>query len=323
VGILRISLNRFISFLLLGLVGFVLITACNPISKQNIYSTAESPESACHIVQHKMGETCVPTEPKRIITLSAPTLNNALALGVKPIASTYFYQNEVVSSLHGQGIEFLGRSQPDLEKMLRIKPDLILGWEVTGSEIYSLLSQIAPTALGEWEGPLSWQEHFNFVAEVLDKTEAAQAAWHRYEQRVKQLKDALGDRYQDKKVSFIHLGTRGIESDVKNSFAGSILNDVGLQRSAAQDVVAPYGIISISEEELLEKADGDILFVATWNDDAEQVLKQLQQKPLWQQLQAVQQNHLYFVNFPVWTGSSLLAADAVIDDLFKYLINTP
>ncbi|MBE9156979.1 iron-siderophore ABC transporter substrate-binding protein [Nodosilinea sp. LEGE 06152] len=269
-----------------------------------------------------MGETCVPAEPKRIVTLSAPTLNNALVLGVKPIASTYFYQDEVVSSLQGKGIEFLGRSQPDLERMLLLKPDLILGWEVTGSEIYSLLSQIAPTVLGRWEGPLSWQEHFNFVAEVLGKTEAAQAAWSDYEQRVKQLKEALGDRYQDQKVSFIHFGSRGIESDVKNSFAGSILNEVGLQRSAAQDVTAPYGIISISEEELLEKADGDILFITTWTGDDQQVLKRLQQKPLWQQLRAVQQNRLYFVSFPAWTGSSLLAAAAVIDDLYKYLINT-
>lgn len=322
-AILRIRLNRFISSLLLGIVGFILITACNSMPEQNMHSTAESPGAACYVVQHKMGETCVPTEPKRVVTLSAPTLNNALVLGVKPVGSTYFYQSEFIKFLQSKEIEFLGRSQPNLEKMLLLKPDLILGWEVTGSEIYSLLSKIAPTVLGEWQGPLSWQEHFNFVAEVLGKTEAAQAAWHHYEQRVKQLKDALGDRYQDKKISFIHFGTRGIESDVKNSFAGSILNDVGLQRSAAQDVIAPYGIISISEEELLEKADGDILFITTWTEEHKQVLNQLQQKPLWQQLQAVQQDHLYFVSFPVWTGASLPAADALIDDLFNYLVNTP
>lgn len=136
------------------------------------------------------------------------------------------------------------------------------------------------------------------------------------QQRVEELKIALGNSYKDKTISFIHLGNRGIESDVKNSFAGSILNDIGLRRPQGQNVNAPYGIISISKEEL-NKADGDILFLTTWSDNDKQVLKKLQQKPLWKQLQAVQQNHVYFVDFATWTGSNLLAANALIDDLFK------
>ncbi|MUL37193.1 hypothetical protein BWI75_12815 [Gloeocapsopsis sp. AAB1 = 1H9] len=269
-----------------------------------------------------MGETCVPTEPKRVVTLSAPTLNNALALGVKPVGSTYFYQSEFIRSPQSKEIKFLGRSQPDLEQMLLLKPDLILGWEVTGREIYSLLSKIAPTALGKWEGPLSWQEHFNFVAEVLGKTEVAQAAWKQYYHKIEKLKEAFGDRFQSKKISFIHLGFRGIESDTNNSFAGSILKDAGLQRPDAQNITAPGGILSISEEEL-DKADGDVLFVATWTDNDQEFLAKLKQKPLWQRLQAVQQNRVYIVSFPNWTGGSLLAANAVIDDLFKYLVNSP
>ena len=72
----------------------------------------------CHNIQHIMGETCVPTEPKRVVTLSAPTLNNVLALAVKPVGSTYFYQSEFIRSPQSKEIKFLGRSQPDLEKML-------------------------------------------------------------------------------------------------------------------------------------------------------------------------------------------------------------
>ncbi len=42
-----------------------------------------------------MGETCIPTAPKRIITLSALTLNNALLLGVKPLGSTHFLDDRL------------------------------------------------------------------------------------------------------------------------------------------------------------------------------------------------------------------------------------
>jgi iron complex transport system substrate-binding protein len=65
------------------------------------------------------------------------------------------------------------------------------------------------------------------------------------------------------------------------------------------------------------------LFVATWTDSDQEFLAKLKQKPLWQRLQAVQQNRVYIVSFSNWTGGSLLAANAVIDDLFKYLVNSP
>jgi iron complex transport system substrate-binding protein len=39
-----------------------------------------------------MGETCVPLKPKRIITLSSDnTLDALIALGIKPIGFTSFY----------------------------------------------------------------------------------------------------------------------------------------------------------------------------------------------------------------------------------------
>ena len=315
--------NVIILSLLVSLTIF-LISACNRKaydSLPNIYKTTAS--SSCHQVQQAMEEICIPTNPQSLVTLSLVTAAIALDLKIKPVGSTNFYQTEPgYLKEKMKGIKLLGRSQPNLEKLLLIKPDLILGWESTGREIQSQLSKIAPTILLDYQGAPSWREHFNSVAEVLGKKDAAQQAWNHYYQRVEELKRALGDSYKHKKISFIHLGVRGIESDVKNSFAGSILNDIELERPEAQNVVAPYGIINISHEEL-NKADGDILFVATWTNNYKQVLKQLQQKPLWKNLRAVQENHVYFVDFPAWTGSNLLAANAVINELFKYLVNTP
>jgi iron complex transport system substrate-binding protein len=279
----------------------------------------------CRTIQHTVGRLCVPEEPKRLVTLSIVTLANAIAVNIKPIGSNNFYQStESIAYLNKEDKDFevLGRSQPNLEKLLLIKPDLIIGWSSTGKDIYPLLSRIAPTALDDFQGAPSWRDHFNFVARTLGKEKVAEEAWNSYYKKASELKSALEKHYQNKTVSFIHIGTRGIESDVNNSFAGSILKDVGLQRSKAQDVSAPYGIISISEEELY-KADGDILFVTAWTKRYKQVLTRLQQKPLWKHLKAVQNNQVYFVDFATWTGSNLLAANAVLDDLEKYLVNTP
>jgi iron complex transport system substrate-binding protein len=312
-------------FLLISLTIFLIRAYNGSVFDTAPHTSSSSPTANCRMVQQTMGEICIPTNPQRLITLSVTTLGGVLALGIQPIGSTNFYQTESYFPTYLKGkmeeVKLLGRSQPNLERMLLLKPDLIVGWQ-SSPGIYPLLSKIAPTVLLDWQGAPSWREHFNTLAEILGKKEQQEQAWNQYYQRIEELKIALGDRFQDKKISFIHLGSRGIESDVKNSFAGSILNDIGLQRPEAQNVIAPYGILSISEEEL-EKADGDILFVATWSDKEKQVFAKLTQKPLWKKLRAVQQNHVYFVNYPAWTGGNLIAADVVIDYLFKYLVNRP
>jgi ABC-type Fe3+-hydroxamate transport system substrate-binding protein len=57
--------------------------------------------------------------------------------------------------------------------------------------------------------------------------------------------------------------------------------------------------------------------------DDRQSLEKILQKPLDQSLKAAQNGHIYYVDTLTWVGSNLLAADAVIDDLYKYLVKTP
>ncbi|WP_225225746.1 ABC transporter substrate-binding protein [Komarekiella delphini-convector] len=300
-----------------------LITACSSHKFQNIVSPTNSASKNCRVVQHTIGETCVPINPRRIVTFSLPTLGNALALGVKPLGSTFIDLLDKHTYLEGKvdGIKSLGISSPNLEKILLIKPDIIIGWNAE-RQFYPLLSRIAPTVLFDWQQNKTWRELFDFVTQVLGKKEAAQQAWEHYNQRVAELKAALGDRYKNKEISVVFLAPGVIFSETKNSFPDYILQDVGLQRPKAQNVIVPYTQLYFSIEEL-EKADGDIMFVGTLRDDDQKFLEELKQKPLWKHLRAVQQNHVYSINYLTWRGGNLLAADAVIDDLYKYLLNAP
>ncbi|WP_322732047.1 iron-siderophore ABC transporter substrate-binding protein [Nostoc sp. ChiQUE01b] len=306
----------------------IAIVACSNTLVDQVENVVSTRLGSCRVIQHSVGEACIPDQPKRLATLSHLTLANAIVLGVKPIGSASALNNEqdnfpAYLKDKTEGIKQLGeQTNPNLEKILLLKPDLILGWQPL-SKIYPLLSQIAPTALGKWRGPPSWREHFNFVAEALGKKEAAQEAWDNYYQRIEQLKIALGSRCQDQTISVISVSDgRGIIVNTKNSFAGSILDDIGLQHPKAQNVIAPVGRFSLSEEKIGE-IDGDILFISIFDSRGRKSLEKLQSKPLWKTLKAVQQEKVYLVEQLTWGGSNLLAADAVIDDLFKYLVNTP
>ncbi|WP_228055161.1 iron-siderophore ABC transporter substrate-binding protein [Gloeocapsopsis crepidinum] len=286
------------------------------------------------MIQHALGEVCVPNNPQRVVTLGRPSLGNALALGVKPIGSSFDLERRDEFSPYlkdkAKGVEPVGdQNQPSLEKLLLLKPGLIISWQPIET-VYPKLSEIAPTTPYDWHGKDDWdsnkelkgiwRDYFNFMAEALNQEKAKQQAWEHYYQRIEELKSALGDRYQDKTISLVNFCCGEIFSDVKNSFPGSILNDIGLKRPEAQNTTAPLGFITFSEE-TFDKADGDILFVYN-SYDGESHLQRLKNNPLWSKLKAVQQNRVYFVDVSVWRNSDMIAANAVIDDLYKYLVSS-
>lgn len=323
------SLSRFIHLLLLAVITFGLISACHQTTSQNISSLQQSSDN-CRVVQHALGEVCVPQTPQKLVALNPAALGNAIALGIQPAGSTLEYNNEFPTYLQGKttGIESLGDVvQPNIERIALLKPDIILSWEHIHQSIYPQLSNIAPTVLYDWIGNINlqdnWKEHFNFMAKVLGTEEVAQKVWQHYDQRIEELKTALGNRYKDKTISFITFCCGGISSETENSFIGSVLSDAGLQRPSSQRY-NPRGYVSFSEENL-HMADSDVMFIVAYGGEetGERDLSRIQQTPLWKKLKAVQNNHVYYVDPTAWRGRTPLAADAIIDDLFKYLVNAP
>lgn len=305
---------------LIALLTAVLAIGCS--SNATPDRSAQSGQTPCRPIQHSAGETCVPLNIQRVVTLGTPVLANALVLETKPVGGI-FYFDQAPAYLKGESddVERVGTGeQPNLEKILALQPDLIIAmneWNIPHGE----LTQIAPTVVDDWQGYQSWKTHFDFVAQALGKTHKAEQIWSSYDQRVQELKSALGDAYQDTTVSFIYLCCGGISIDVKNSFIGMILSDIGLKRPPAQNIEASSGLIILSEERLTD-ADGDIIFLAVDEDeDSEMMLSQLQQNSIWSQLEAVKNGQVYPVNLATWRGGNPLAAEAVMDDLFKYLVD--
>lgn len=318
-------------FLLATLV-FLLISACSRNSVQNTVSqngtaspTVQSATSECRAIKHIMGETCVPTIPERIVTLDYFALENVLALGMKPIG-TVLNQDlaEERADLRERltEVENLGAvDQPNLEKILALKPDLILGIKTTREKIYSQLSQIAPTVLSDFDSSADWKEVLKLHAEALGKTEVAKQVMDDYYSRLEKFKAQMGDRLSQTEVSVVRITPQGLILYMKDIFIGTILEDAELPRPPAQDKHTWSEEIS---KERIRDADGDVIFlwgyeVGDQEQEIQTALAKLKADPLWSQLNAVKQGKVFEVP-RYWIGSSILAANAVIDDLFKYLV---
>jgi iron complex transport system substrate-binding protein len=335
-GVLRVFIKRFLHrftyLLCLGIVTFVLVCAYSQSSDRNAISPA-SPAKNCRIVKHTMGETCIPINPQRIVTLDILSLGDTVALGIKPIAAGIWSPTEgileatphLADKIKGIALHSFSH-QPNLEKILLIKPDLIIGVsDASFQRIYQQLSQIAPTVLVPWaEISRDWKQHLQETAKVFGKTEIANQLLNGYYQRVEKIKQSLGNLHnhpqnnqvQPLQASFAFV-TNGLYLAQRTSFAGTILNDLGLLSATSSNQLA----LQISEE-ILTEINSDVIFIGTYRKNGYSTLKYFQSRPLWSKIKAVQQNQVYLVDFQTWYGFDFLAAYAVMDDIEKYLIKT-
>jgi len=305
----------------------ILVSACGGTLFQNSSdSGGSSPTSECRVVKHAMGKACVPFHPQRVVALAG--LENALALEVKPVGG---------SSLDGKasrdnpyfagkltGIQDVGTNEsPSFETIFALKPDLILAIYPYQQQLYSQLKQIAPTVMVEMQGSKDWEKGFMKQAEALGKQEEAEKLMADYYARLERFKEQMGDRLNQIEVSVVrpyHTGEFLLYT--VESFVAEILKDAGLRHPSRQNQPNLDGYLT---RESIPYFDADIIFVWTWGytpkfaQDAEELLESLKTDPIWLQLEAVKVGSVYEVP-AYWMGDSILDAYAVVDDLFKYLV---
>jgi iron complex transport system substrate-binding protein len=265
-------------------------------------------------ITHAMGVTEVPAVPQRVVVLDTSEVDNALALGAPivgaPVAEVLEYQSYLADQF--AGITDIGTiSEPNLEAILALKPDLILGSKQRYEAIYSQLSAIAPTVFVE-SLRVPWQQNFRLHAEALGKTAEAEALLAAYDQRVAELQATLGPERAETTISVIRFRPGQVRLYLKSSFIGYILQDVGLGRPASQDQDTFSAEITLEQ---IADVDADYLFITGYaQDDSE--LDTFLTSPLWQTLGAVQADRAIDVDDDHWiAGLGVQAANLVLDDL--------
>ena len=220
--------------------------------------------SSCHTVSHAEGETCVPLEPQRVVALG--NLEYVLALGVQPIGSDDVTSPKAYLKDQVEGIANVGGGNaPSLEKILTLKPDLILGGDYLDLS-YQAMSQIAPTVVLPFEHSGEWKRFFRDTAIVLNRTDQAEQVMVDYRDRIDQFKQAMGGegRLNKIEVSIVRVYPDRVNLYLKDSFCGTILADAGLSRPPSQNLTAAEAKsltgnpiqYSISRERIPD-ADGD------------------------------------------------------------------
>ncbi|KFL31288.1 hypothetical protein JP75_10400 [Devosia riboflavina] len=271
-------------------------------------------------ITHIMGVTTVPDQPLRIVALTNEATEDLLALGLVPVGAVrsanadpwFDHVAEALKDTTMVGEELA----PNLEVILSLEPDLILGNKKRHEQIYQQLSAIAPTVFVE-NITGQWRNNLAFYAEAVGKTAEGDAVLKGYEDRVAAIKAALGDRAAEKVglVRFISGQNYAYNND---SFSGSILHDIGFGRPAPQDKAGLAEPITL---ERIPDLDGDRLLhfsYETGDGGATKEAEAWMASPLWQNLDVVKADHVYGVSDTVWaTAGGVMAAHLALDDIEK------
>ena len=305
------------------------VVSCYQPIPQKI-QTASEPTSDCRIIQHTFGETCVPLKPESIIALSPVlTLDPLIALGITPTGfATYSHSDEEyllgVSFNELEEVERVGdASQPSLEKILSLEPDLILTTDYGEDDRqYRFLSEIAPTVSVPNESHMSpidlenspqFKDNLLYVANILGQEAKADEILRQYQERIKKLKKQLGNQLQTAEVSVIFDAPSGLWTISKGTYPIShILDDIGIRYKSV-----PHGEWNLSIE-TIDKYDSDILFIVDVTQKGESFYFH---DSIFATLDVVKNGRAYLVDQEAWRSHGILGANKILDDLFKYLPN--
>lgn len=271
-------------------------------------------------VKHAMGETRVPMNPKRVVVLDTDKLDTMVSLGLSPVGAAQAGESQAWPKYLGSALsatKAVGTlQQPNIEAIMALKPDLILGTKFRQAAFYDKLSKIAPTVFTEKVG-VTWKENFLLDAEALGKKEQASGLLSAYEKRAKE----VGAKFSKLSVGIVRFMPTEIRMYGPESFSGIVVGDAGIPRPEAQRLADQqdkrFGKLS---QENIAKADADAVFYSAYGEAAAKSQVTVTGGPLWKNLAAVKAGHAWNVDDEIWMlGIGVTAAGKILDDLDTYL----
>jgi ABC-type Fe3+-hydroxamate transport system substrate-binding protein len=297
------------------------------------------------LVRHPGGETRVPLTPERIVSLHV-VFNEALAaLDVIPVAASFKRPNDVIDrlvALHEVSREALadlgeeerafipahmppafaeafdlGDGQPNLEALLAVEPDLILGHSARDAEIYEQLARIAPTVLLDFD--IDPRDLVMDIGAVLGMQAQARARVAAYDACLEEASRVLDDALGDRSVAVLKVNVRELKVKGDAHRSGLVLyRHLGLTPAPFVPLGDKDAKLSF---EVVPELTSEILIVAIDRRGKDEALEILA-SPLWQQLPSVQSGEAYLAPNSYWDeAAGLLPSERILSDLVRTFAN--
>jgi iron complex transport system substrate-binding protein len=221
----------------------------------------KSPQIETVTIAHKFGETEVPPNPSRVVTVGWTDQDFVLPFGVVPVSTREFFEEYreypwVRVATDGKGVTTWGADEIDFEAIAAQKPDLIFAiYESIDEQTYDRLSQIAPTIIQSDDYPdeeTPWDVQLITTGRALGKEDEAKKIVATVQARIDDARKANPEF--DGKTLVVDFGPEsgGHYLLPENDPRRSLFTALGFETQAVEGDVS---------EEKLNELDHDVLFV--------------------------------------------------------------
>ena len=261
-------------------------------------------------VKDAKGEFTLDKTPSRVVALEYSFVDALAQVGVSPVGVA---DDNKVDRILPQVREKIAawqsvgtRSQPSLEVIASLKPDLIIADPSRHTAVFEELKKIAPTVMFDSRHE-SYQENLETaqkIGDLVGKSSEMKAKINEHNDYIANIAKNLG--VQGKKASF---GTSredkfNIQND--NGYVGSFLTTLGF---APTKLNSDQAFVEINLEQLvMEKPE--YLFIAHYRDES--IARKWEAEPLWKAIPAVKANHVYSVDADMWARGRGLEASKIM-----------
>lgn len=261
-------------------------------------------------VKDAKGEFTLDKTPSRVVALEYSFVDALAQVGVSPVGVA---DDNKIDRILPQVREKIAawqsvgtRSQPSLEVIASLKPDLIIADPSRHTAVFEELKKIAPTVMFDSRHE-SYQENLETsqkIGDLVGKSAEMKAKINEHNDYIANIAKNLG--VQGKKASF---GTSredkfNIQND--NGYVGSFLTTLGF---APTKLNSDQAFVEINLEQLvMEKPE--YLFIAHYRDES--IARKWEAEPLWKAIPAVKANHVYSVDADMWARGRGLEASKIM-----------
>ncbi|SEF53283.1 iron complex transport system substrate-binding protein [Bosea lathyri] len=270
---------------------------------------------------------CIPIAPQRIVALDpALTMGILQELGAPVVGAPLSAIQEpfVREAARRSSVSDVGHPlQPSIERIIALKPDLIVGSAEMHGRMRDSASRIAPTLLID---QMDWTRQYRLLAEITGHSDKAQAALDEYEKRVAEIRA----RVTAAPVSVVRVRPSGfhVYLDGPSAYAPyAVLREAGVTRTA-YETTSDGAVLKRPDWEEISALEGEVLLYVVVSgfdpapDDA--LAASTVANPLWKMLPAVQTGRAHRVDRATWMGfHGIASAHRVLDDVERFVLKVP
>ncbi|MBD2498482.1 ABC transporter substrate-binding protein [Nostoc sp. FACHB-280] len=185
-----------------------------------------------------------------------------------------------------------GQTPPNLEKIVALKPDLVIGIEGFSTQVIQRLQELKiPTLLTQLK---TWDSLESLTQKLGDLIGVNP------EPLLTRYKSFLPEKQEQNISTLVLVSNQPILTPNKSSWAGNLLEKFQLKNVAAElQGKSPFGgYVTLSAEKVLEVNPDTIIVInppqATSNKE---ILESFSKEPFWQKLKATQNNRVYIFDY--------------------------